>query len=73
MSNNLHVGNLGIAATGNDRLKLVEPPGSVEPFRVFKDRDPDRSPEARPKQQDDPGTPRVRAAPTSGLVGRFST
>jgi hypothetical protein len=51
MSNNLHAVNPGIAASGNDRLKLVESPGSVEPSRVLADRDPKRSPDARPKPE----------------------
>jgi hypothetical protein len=46
MSNSLYIDNLSSPGLGTDRLQPVEPPGSAEPGRVLKDRNPDRFPDS---------------------------
>ncbi len=51
MSEKLDAGGRGSAATGNDRLKLFEPPGTGASIQVLSARDRQRSPNTRPKSE----------------------
>lgn len=52
MSKQFYSGNLGIAEAANEWVKLVEPPGTGEPFPALKDRDLKRSADARLESED---------------------
>src|SRR5438552_985860 len=51
MSKKLDAGNVGAAATGNDRLRLFEPPGTVESFQVANAGNSNGSAEGRLKSE----------------------